>query len=177
MSARACARKHLFVHFYGTTSCPARERRTRWGPFAALDSPSTSSGSSRAKRTSHPSKPKAGLPGTPVKSCPETCIVNRSARGIVDRIPPPIFLRASLHCVPASQNRDSTQHAKTARAGGPRLAGSSCARACGARNCSGGSRYGTTSQPSTPLRQAQGHLVLNAQATPTSQKRACRGPR
>jgi hypothetical protein len=44
-----------------------------------------------------------------------------------------LFWRAPLHCVPASQNR---------------AAGSSCARACGARNYSGGSLYGTTSQPS-----------------------------
>jgi len=35
----------------------------------------------------------------------------------------PVFLRASLHCVPASQNRASTQHAKTARVGSPGLPG------------------------------------------------------
>ena len=33
----------------------------------------------RAKRSSHPSKPKSGSPGTPVKSCPDTCVVDRSA--------------------------------------------------------------------------------------------------
>jgi hypothetical protein len=58
------------------------------------------------------------------------------------------FVRAPLRCVPASQNQASTptrenrarwepglppQRAKAARAGDPRLAGSSCARACGAR--------------------------------------------
>jgi hypothetical protein len=62
------------------------------------------------------------------------------------------FFRA-LRCI-------ASQQAKNGRAG------SSCARACGARSCSSGSLYGTTSQPSTPFRQAQGHLGLNAKVVP-----------
>jgi hypothetical protein len=49
--------------------------------------------------------------------------------------------------------------------------------ACGARKNLLSRFDGTTPQPSIPLRQAQGHLVLSAQATPTSQNRACWGPR
>jgi hypothetical protein len=50
-------RKNLSSVVYGTTSQPSDSLR-----------------SSQAKRTSHPSKPKSGLPGTPVKSCPDTCV-------------------------------------------------------------------------------------------------------
>jgi hypothetical protein len=55
-----------------------------------------------------------------------------------------------LRCI-ASQQPKPGFHPNTRKPrvlGGPRLAGSSCARACGARNCSCGSMYGTTSQPS-----------------------------
>ncbi len=62
---RACGARKVLA-----AACTARLRSPR--------SPSASSGSLRAKRTSHPNKPNPGLVGTPVKSCPDTCVVDRS---------------------------------------------------------------------------------------------------
>jgi len=61
---------------------PAAQGKDFFGGFTARLRRPSLAGSLWPKRSSHPNKPKPGLLGTPVKSCPDTCLVGRDEKQI-----------------------------------------------------------------------------------------------